>query len=545
MNTIIKIKYILLASILLLIGCQDDDAVLGAIISPSNLQIEAIIEDGQTGNVTIVPNADNALNFHVFFTQDGEPVVAKPGESQTFRYTQSGQYKVLITVVAFGTGGTSSSESIELDLDVRLFIDPETLKMIGGDGSKRWIWDSGVGGHFGVGPTDKDFPEFFSAAPGQLDPCLYDDVLVFSYDANDNYGFELITGNMNQTFINWAEVTKFFPNDTPAQFVDECRDITDQIATNTSFVIFENGEVDEVGNPIRILSVENSTLSYWSGAVEYRILELSSEKLVLRGVQDVSAEFGGGQLAWYHTFIPETTATVVEPPFVNLIWSDEFNVDGAPDPTNWTYDIGTGNNGWGNAESQYYTDRTDNVTIAGGVLKITAKAESFSGSNYTSARIKSQNLFEFTYGRVEVRAKLPTGGGTWPAIWMLGADFDTVGWPATGEIDIMEHVGNQQNTVFSSLHFPNNSGGNAVTQNTVINDVSTAFHNYSVEWSSTEIKFYVDDQLFHTFANSSAVPFNKDFFFILNVAMGGNFGGTIDPAFIESSMEIDYIRVYQ
>ncbi|AXT55626.1 glycoside hydrolase family 16 protein [Aquimarina sp. AD1] len=520
-------------------GCQDDDAELGTILPPSNLQIDAVIEDGQTGNVTITPQADDALNFHIFFTQNGDPLVAQPGESQTFRYTQSGQYSVFITVVAFGTGGTSSSQTIELDLDVRLFIDQATLQMIGGDGSKRWIWDSSVGGHFGVGPTTNDFPEFFSASPNQLDPCIYDDVLVFSYDANDNYSFELITGDANQTFMNWAEVTKFFPNDTPTQFVDECRDITDQIATNTSFVIFENEE------GTRIISVENSTLSYWSGAMEYQVLELTADKLSVRGIQEVSSDFGGGQLAWYHTFVPEDSGTddIAEPPFDTLVWADEFDTNGAPNTANWTYDLGTGDNGWGNGESQSYTNDASNVIVEDGLLKITARAEN---GGYTSARIKTQDLFSFTYGKVDVRAKLPTGGGTWPAIWMLGSNITEVGWPNCGEIDIMEHVGNNQDVVSSALHFPGNNGGNAIFEETNIAGASTDFHVYSVEWSSSEIVFSIDGNPYHTFPYANNLPFyNNDFFMILNVAMGGTFGGAIDPAFTESTMEIDYVRVYQ
>ncbi len=520
-------------------GCQDDDAELGTILPPSNLQIDAVIEDGQTGNVTITPQADDALNFHIFFTQNGDPLVAQPGESQTFRYTQSGQYSVFVTVVAFGTGGTSSSQTIELDLDVRLFIDQATLQMIGGDGSKRWIWDSSVGGHFGVGPTTNDFPEFFSASPNQLDPCIYDDVLVFSYDANDNYGFELITGDANQTFMNWAEVTRFFPNDTPTQFVDECRDITDQIATNTSFVIFENEE------GTRIISVENSTLSYWSGAMEYQVLELTEDKLSVRGIQEVSSDFGGGQLAWYHTFVPEDSGTgdIAEPPFDTLVWADEFDTNGAPNTANWTYDLGTGDNGWGNGESQSYTDDASNVIVEDGLLKITARAEN---GGYTSARIKTQDLFSFTYGKVDVRAKLPTGGGTWPAIWMLGSNITEVGWPNCGEIDIMEHVGNNQDVVSSALHFPGNNGGNAIFEEINIAGASADFHVYSVEWSSTEIVFSIDGNPYHTFPYANNLPFyNNDFFMILNVAMGGTFGGAIDPAFTESTMEIDYVRVYQ
>ncbi len=527
----------LLLSILLLIGCQDDDATLGAIIAPTNLQIEAVIEDGQTGNVIITPKADNALNFHIFFVPNGTPVLAKPNESQTFRYTQSGQYSVLITVVAFGTGGSSSSKSIELDLDVRLFIDQETLQMIGGDGTKRWVWDSSVGGHFGVGPITNDFPEFFSASPNQLNQCVYDDVLVFNYDANDNYNFELITGNNNESFINWSEITSFFPNDTPTQFVDECRDITGQIKTNTNFVIFENDEGKQV------ISVENSMLSYWSGAVEYEIVELTTQKLAVRGIQDVPADFGGGQLAWYHTFVPEVIGEEVLPPFDNLVWSDEFDIDGAPNTANWTYDLGTGDNGWGNNESQSYTNDPSNVIVEGGVLKIIAKAEN---GGYTSARIKSQDLFEFKYGRVEVRAKLPTGGGTWPAIWMLGANITDVGWPECGEIDIMEHAGNNQDKVSSALHFPGNSGGNPIFKATDVPGASSDFHVYTVEWSSNKIVFSIDGVEYHSYSYSSNSAFyNNDFFLILNVAMGGGFGGAIDAGFIESSMEIDYVRIYQ
>ncbi len=537
MNAIKKIYPMLILSILLFIGCQEDDAKLGSIIAPTNLQIEAVVEDGQTGGVMITPQADNALNFHIFFTPNSDPVLATPGESPTFRYTRSGQYSVLITVVAFGTGGTSSSKSIELDLDVRLFIDQETLQMIAGDGSKRWVWDSAVGGHFGVGPTTNDFPEFFSASPNQLDPCLYDDVLVFGYDGNDNYSFELITGNNNESFMNWAEVTSFFPNDTPTQFVDECRDISDQIETNTSFVIFDNDEGKQM------LSIENGMLSYWSGATEYEVVELTSDKLTVRGIQDVPADFGGGQLAWYHTFIPETPGEVVEPPFNNLVWADEFDVDGAPNPASWTYDLGTGDNGWGNNESQSYTNDPSNVIVESGMLKITAKAEN---GGYTSARIKTQGLVEFTYGKVEVRAKLPSGGGTWPAIWMLGANITEVSWPDCGEIDIMEHVGNNQDVVSSALHFPGNSGGNPIFKANDVPGASTDFHVYGVEWSSSQIVFSIDDVVYHTYSYSSSLPFyNKDFFLILNVAMGGGFGGTIDPAFTESSMEIDYVRVYQ
>ncbi len=225
-----------------------------------------------------------------------------------------------------------------------------------------------------------------------------------------------------------------------------------------------------------------------------------------------------------------------------LIWADEFSIDGAPNPANWTHEIGAG--GWGNNELQFYTNRSQNSNVSGGILKINLIKENFSGAPYTSARLITKNKFEFKYGRVEVRAKLPTGGGTWPAIWMLGADISTVGWPACGEIDIMEHVGNSQNRIHASLHYPGRSGGNSVTNTVVVPNVSTSFKVYTVDWSAASIKFYVDDLLYFNVPNSQAIPFNKDFFMILNVAMGGNFGGAVDPTFTSSSMEIDYVRVF-
>jgi Glycosyl hydrolases family 16/PKD domain len=235
--------------------------------------------------------------------------------------------------------------------------------------------------------------------------------------------------------------------------------------------------------------------------------------------------------------------TIVVNGSTGLVWSEEFNTDGAPNTAKWGYDLGGG--GWGNNEQEYYTNRSDNVAVLNGVLKITAKKESYMGSNYTSARLLSKDKFSFKYGKIEVRAKLPAGGGTWPAIWMLGNNINTAPWPACGEIDIMEHVGNQLNKIYGTLHHPGHSGGNGDGSTIVIPDATTAFHNYILEWSATSIKFYVDTQLFYSFTNTATLPFNQNFFIILNVAMGGNFGGAIDAAFSSAAMEIDYIRVYQ
>jgi beta-glucanase (GH16 family) len=144
-----------------------------------------------------------------------------------------------------------------------------------------------------------------------------------------------------------------------------------------------------------------------------------------------------------------------------------------------------------------------------------------------------------------VRAKIPVGQGTWPAIWMLGNNINTVSWPACGEIDIMEHLGRDLNKIYATLHYPGRSGGNADGNSKIISNATTAFHIYTLEWTSSLIKISVDGDLIHSVVNSSSIPFNQNFFLIMNIAMGGNFGGPVDPAFTNASMEIDYVRVYQ
>lgn len=535
MKTFKRILFGILVSVSVF-ACQEEEPTLDTILVPTNLVVSAIVEGDQSGNISVTPSADNALNFHVIFTPGADPVVINAGQTASFRFTRSGQYSAPITVVAFGKGGVSSSVTEIIDLDVRLFLDDATKQLIAGDGTKRWVWDSTTSGHFGVGPLTNNFPEFFSAGANALNPCVYDDVLVFSYDDQDNYTYQLEPGEDNLSFINWTEVNRFFPDATPQQFVDECRDITSQADFTSSFVVLENSDGS------RILDIGTSFLSYWAVLPgQYEIMELSANRLAVRGT---SQPFNGdGPLYWYSVFVPEDMVTEEEESvFDTLVWSDEFDVDGAPNTANWNYDLGTGDNGWGNAESQSYTSNAQNVIVEDGLLKITAIRD---GADFTSARIQSHTKQAFTYGRVEARAKLPTGGGTWPAIWMLGSDFETNIWPAAGEMDIMEHVGNQQDVIFASTHDPNNFAGNARTGSTTVNGVSDEFHIYEMEWTATEITFAVDGVVYHTVSNNDTLPFNKDFFFILNVAMGGTFGGAIDPAFTESTMEVDYVRMYQ
>ena len=226
-----------------------------------------------------------------------------------------------------------------------------------------------------------------------------------------------------------------------------------------------------------------------------------------------------------------------------VVWSEEFNTDGAPDPAKWGYDLGAG--GWGNSELEYYTNRPENAVVAGGVLKINAIKESYMGSPYTSARMLTKDKYVFKYGKVEVKAKLPSGVGTWPAIWMLGSDISTVSWPACGEIDIMEHLGRDLNNIYGTFHYPGHSGGSANGATKMISNATTEFHIYTLEWNAYNMKISVDGEVVHSLVNTGSIPFNHDFFIILNVAMGGNFAGPVDPTVTGGTMEVDYVRVYK
>jgi len=252
----------------------------------------------------------------------------------------------------------------------------------------------------------------------------------------------------------------------------------------------------------------------------------------------VTAVSSGGQTVTKTTNVTITVA-------LKLAWSDEFDKDGSPDPANWGFDLGTGSGGWGNNELENYTNRQANAIVSNGTLKIIAQKESYNGSAYTSARMLSYNLYNFQYGKIDVRAKLPAGTGTWPAIWMLGNNLSSVGWPACGEIDIMEQSGSLKSTIYGTMHYPTEVGQYGDGSTTIIPDASTAYHVYSALWTPSYIRLSVDGTDYYTLSNYSSLPFNQPFFIILNVAMGGNFGGAVDPAFTSDSMVVDYVRVYK
>ncbi len=231
-----------------------------------------------------------------------------------------------------------------------------------------------------------------------------------------------------------------------------------------------------------------------------------------------------------------------------LVWSDEFDKDGAPDALKWGYDIG--GHGWGNKELQYYTDRPENARVEKGRLIIEARKEDFQESHYTSARLVTRGKGDFTYGRVEVSAKLPVGQGNWPAIWLLGSSLPSVGWPACGEIDIMEHLGRNPGWIHASTHskkyyFKN---GNQLTSITYVPAPHEGFHVYAAEWFPDHIDFFADDNKYLTVANEKSGkdswPFDDPEYLILNVALGG-WGGDVVDADLPARMEVDYVRIYK
>lgn len=234
-----------------------------------------------------------------------------------------------------------------------------------------------------------------------------------------------------------------------------------------------------------------------------------------------------------------------------LVWQDEFSVNGLPDEEKWGYDVGA--SGWGNQELQFYTEaRSENARVADGKLIIEAHKETFGGAQYTSARLVTKNKGDWKYGRIEVKAKVPAGTGTWPAIWMLPTDWAYGGWPASGEIDVMEYVGYQPNTVHQTIHTQayNHSQGTQQGQSFNIPTAEEAFHVYAIEWDEEQIQFFIDDTPTFLFENQGTWekwPFDKRFHLLLNVAIGGTWGGAqgVDDSIFPVSMEVDYVRVYQ
>ena len=545
-------KYIL--GLLIILGsflqsCQDDDHDFGEVVAPSNLSLEATIVNADadnpygdgSGQVQFVASAENAINYKFAFGDNTSTNVSDGNVMHSF--TSTGVNEYVVTVIATGTGGTASSMTTTVTVFSE-FDDPETKSLLTGDDTKTWYVAAALPAHLGVGPVETVTPDYYAAAPFEKtgNPCFYDDMITFSLDANNNIVFD--HDNNDATFFN----VDFLSVGGGGGSEDQCLPFDTSGNKFVNLASAQSGLGEDVSTGTQMMISDGGFMSYYIGTSTYEILEITDDYLHVRGIPGSNPA-----LAWYIKFTtdPEGGAgggnqsaegSELETEFENLVWEEEF--DGAAlDTDSWNIETGNGDNGWGNNESQYYT--ADNAVVSDGTLKINAIAENTNGFDYSSARITTMDKQEFEYGRVEVRAKLPSAAGTWPAIWMLGSNFAEVGWPNSGEIDIMEHVGNDLGEVLGTLHMPGNSGGEGISKGTEVENVESEFHTYTLEWTADHILFAVDNVVFHEYENNASTPFNQPFFLILNVAMGGTLGGAIDPNFTQDTMEVDYVKVFQ
>jgi len=233
-----------------------------------------------------------------------------------------------------------------------------------------------------------------------------------------------------------------------------------------------------------------------------------------------------------------------------LLWEDNFEKDGKPNDMIWNLE--TGGHGFGNNEFQYYTNHDKNAFIKDGILNIVSYKEPFENREYTSAKLTTKNKKSIRYGRIEVSAKIPEGFGTWPAIWLLGNNMKEVGWPLCGEIDMMEHVGRHPKDIHFSLHTKtlNFHQHNQRTEVVYVPNLFNEFHEYAIEWKENEITFFLDKKKHQTFTRNdndtdAEWPFNQEFYLILNLAIGGNWGGAVDDQIFPSTMQFRYVKVYE
>ena len=573
-------------SILLFTGCQEEDKEFGDLIAPTNITLsyEVLGQDDENPNgdgsgiVNFSATADDAITF-IYSFGDNTNNASAPNGASSHRFTRTGISSYNVTVIASGIGGVTSSSSVNItvfsafdDIEAKSFLsgapisqdtDGTDVISISAPATKTWYLDDSKTGHLGVGPSlafdieiygaprEYYYPSFFAAPPGTFcgsdGDCFCDDELIFTLNPDGSMNYLL--DNKGTTFFNGNAAHQAIAGG--AGGADACLDFNTSTVSNVSFApgsedwsLVADPSFEARGTQMNFS--DSGFMSYYVGSSSYEIIEITETELYVRTLDAVDPN-----LAWYHKFTssPGGGGDVDDGyVYTNLVWEDDFNTAGAPDSTKWTYDLGTtdifGNVGWGNQEAQSYTDNAENVIVENGSLKITAKKE---GGDYTSARIKTQGLYDFTYGRVEVRAKLPSAQGTWPAIWMLGSNHPTVGWPSSGEVDIMEQRGNDKSYVEGTCHWYNTAGVNNASygENTPIENPSTEFHLYTLEWTEDAIKIFLDDVKYYELPNSADLPFNANFYLILNIAMGGTNGGDIDPAFTQDTMEIDYIKVFQ
>ncbi len=522
----------------LLLSCSGDssedsiDVTDPEEIIPSNLTLKIEISgiDSQnpngdgSGRVKFSATAENTVNYSFRFgTGDSEESSSGTVE---YTYTDFGLNTYNVNLLAF----SSTNHFITISQTIQVYVTPQQdadmIKVLAGNSQKIWKINAAYDAHLSNGDRELKYPTWWEASSfSKSNTGFYDDKFIFKvggtyvHETNgDVYGK---ANYLNQTFGNTGQ---------PINSSGEIEKYTLSNYQTNFTVIKENDEN-------KLSFTEKGFVGFFVGQHEFTIECYDDNNLFVRTVDDENR-------AWYIWLTDqEVSTTPSKDIFTNLIWQEEFNYNGKIDNNKWVYEV---RNQWYNEELQATTDRLENVIVEDGKLKIIAKRESYNGKSFTSGRIKSNGKFDFTYGRVDIRAKLPGKKGTWPALWLLGSNYDDIDWPKCGEIDIMEHAGNRLNKIQGTVHHPDVSPGSGRGGETNdYNNVSSEFHIYSVVWNEKAITFLVDDKPFYILGNSCALPFNWDFFLILNIAMGGTFGGSVPDSFVSDIMEVDYVRVYQ
>ena len=396
-----------------------------------------------------------------------------------------------------------------------------------------WMFSQGAGA-LEIGPSPGS-NLWYSSEPFGLQSAQYDDV--YSFTANGTL-FANYNGSIIDAFSGYSEQNY------------ECTSI--DIDFNSS------GESDELAT-IELLPASTSCSCPFIGAndagLTYTITNLSETTLELQAQGD-NSNCESTEAYFTFTFVRMTEdindgsgyPAPESYPGMELVWSDEFSGT-AVNSENWTYDLG--NNGWGNNEWQNYTNSTANSSVANGLLTITAREN---GSSYTSARLKSQGLQDFQFGRIDIRAKLPEGQGIWPALWMLGINITNGGWPQCGEIDIMEMVGHEPSTVHGTAHWGSEWNNHQYSGSSITlpngEHFSEYFHLFSIDWPPDAITWYMDNQEYYSIGpnqmNGQPYPFNDSFFFIMNIAVGGDWPGYPNSSTnFPQEMIVDCVRVFQ
>jgi hypothetical protein len=532
-NLFVKILFVFILSCSS--GSENGGSVIDPVdppseIIPKDLSINITIEGSDTNNpngdgsglVKFSASATNAVSYsYRFGTGDSKTSTG----SVEYTYSDVGTKSYNIKVLAY----SSTNNYITIEKSITVYVkpvsDPILLDLLAGSTSKTWRINAAQDAHFSNGSEDKNYPNYWEAFSfSKSDSGFYDDE--FTFNVNGTY----IHKTNNTVFGKGVNLNSDFG--TTSQTTNNDGDIENYPLDNyeTTFSAKSEDGID------KIEFNDSGFIGFYVGSHNYTIECYDDNNILIRTLDN-------NDIAWYLWLSSQTISeTPSKDQFTNLIWEDTFDYNGEIDSEKWTHEV---REQWYNNEVQSTTNLLENSKVENGILKLTAIKKS--NGDYTSARIMTHNKLDYKYGRIDVRAKMPAKtNGVWPAIWLLGSNYNTVDWPACGEMDIQEYAQTNQFNVQSTVHKPDGYAGQGDSNVTdAYTDIDSEFHIYSLVWTKEALTFYVNDEPHHIVGNSCSLPFNHKFYLILNFAMGGDMGGEIDSSFTRDSMEIDYVKVYQ